>query len=164
MTKLSNRVQKHTKCFTTYCLQNIKNSKNEKLENSKISKLECRFHFLFSTKKISAMINIVNLKWKFYDSSRNDFLLNIYNVIVFMNWLRNIDFILCIDQHVVLKYITKYCSKAKTKSLKLINVLREILSQISFFSKISMFSFVIKMMNWFITKRDWFAQCQKYRW
>ncbi len=158
MTKLLNRVQKHTKCFTTYYLRKIKNSKNEKFENSKILKFECRFHFSFSTKKTFAMINIVNSKWKFYDSSRNDFLLNIYNVIVFMNWLANIVFISCINQHAVLKYITKYYSKAKTKSLKLINVLREILSQIFFFSKSSMLSFVIKMMNRFIIKRNWFVQ------
>jgi hypothetical protein len=166
LTKLLNRVQRHIKCFTAYCLRKIKDSKNAKIENSKseplknskILKFECRFHFSFSMKKIFAMIHIINSKWKSYDSSRNDSLLSIYNVIVFMNWLANIDFISCIDQHVVLEYIAKYYSKAKTKSLKLINVLREILSQISFFSKNLMLFLVIKMMNRLITKRDWFAQ------
>jgi hypothetical protein len=166
LTKLLNRVQRHTKCFTAYCLRKIKNSKNAKIENSKseqlkdskMSKLECRFHFSFSMKKTFAMIHIINSKWKSYDSSRNDSLLNIYNVIVFMNWLANIDFTLCIDQHAVLEYIAKYCSKAKTKSLKLINILREILSQIFFFSKNLMFFLVIKIMNRLITERNWSVQ------
>jgi hypothetical protein len=165
LTKLLNRVQRHTKCFTTYCLRKIKDSKSakiedsksEKLKDSKTLKLECRFHFSFSTREISAMINIVNSKWKLYDSSRNDSLLNIYNVIVFISWFANIDFISCIDQHAVLEYIAKYCSKTETKSLKLINVLREVLFQISFFFKSSMLSLIIKMMNRLITELYWSA-------
>jgi hypothetical protein len=57
-----------------------------------------------------------------------------------------------------LKYIAKYCFKTKIKFLKLIDVLREILSHISSFSKSSMFSFVIKMMNRLVNEHDWSTQ------
>ncbi len=146
LTKLLNRVQKHTKCSSTYCLRKIKDSK----------KIRCRFHFSFFMRETITVSNIINSKWKFFESARNDSLLNTYNVIVSMNWLANIDVNFCIDQHVVLNYIAKYCSKTKTKSLKLIDVIRSVLLIVS--SKSLMLLLMIKMMNKLIIEKDWSAQ------
>jgi hypothetical protein len=146
LTKLLNRVQNHTKCLSMYCLRKIKDSK----------KIKCRFHFSFFMRETITIFNIRNSKWKFFASIRNDSLFNTYNVIVSMNWFANIDVNFCIDQHVVLSYIAKYCSKTQTKSFKLIDVMRSVLSIV--LSKNFMLSLMIKMMNKFISERNWSAQ------
>jgi hypothetical protein len=148
LAKLLNRVQRHTKCSTTYCLRKFKNSKE----------VVCRFHFSFSIREIFTIFNIVNLKWKSFDFVRNDSLLNTYNLIVSMNWLTNIDFTSCTNQHAILRYIVKYCFKAKIKSFKLIDVFRDVLSHVHVNSKSTMLSLIIKMMNKLIIERDWIAQ------
>jgi hypothetical protein len=146
LTKLLNWMQKHTKCTSTYYLRKTKNSK----------KIQCKFHFSFFMKKTITIFNINNSKWKFFESIRNNSLFNTYNVIVSINWLANIDVNLCIDQHALLSYIAKYCSKTKKKSFKLIDVMRSVVSIVS--SKSFMLLLMIKMMNKLIIERDWSAQ------
>lgn len=146
LAELLNRVQRHTKCTTAYCLRKTK----------KTNEISCTFHFPFPSRETATVSNIVNPKWKSYDPPRNDPLLNIYNPTISMGWLANTDFTPCTDQHAVLGYIAKYCSKAETKSLKLADLVRGVLSLVS--TKAPMHSLATKMMNKLIAERDWSAQ------
>ena len=73
-----------------------------------------------------------------------------------MGWLANVDMSSCTDQKAVLYYVTKYCAKAETKTVKLNELMKGILLYIS--SKNPMGLLVIKFMNKLIGERDIFAQ------
>jgi hypothetical protein len=151
--KFSHLVDRQREKFSLYSINQIR---FDKIKDSK--KVVCRFHFLFFIKNFFTIFNIVNLKWKSFDLARNDSLLNTYNFIVSMNWLTNIDFTSCTNQHAILKYIVKYFFKAKIKSFKLIDVLRDVLLHVHVNSKSSMLSLLIQILNKLIIERDWIAQ------
>ena len=158
MQQIFRSTSKHKK-NSSNCLIKCKNISNEfrriVFEKTKKSKICLSISFFF-VRDTAIVSNIFNSKWKFYDSSRNNSLLNTYNFIVSIKWLINIDFIFCIDQHAMLEYIIKYCFKIEIKSVKFVNFLREIFSFV--FSNISMLFMTTKMINKFIVERNWSIQ------
>ena len=97
-----------------------------------------------------------NPRWQAFAPACNDPLLNSYNPAFTMGWLANVDVTPCTDQKAVLYYVAKYCSKAETKTVKLDEIMKDILPHIS--SKNPMGSLVIKFMNKLIGERDISAQ------
>lgn len=73
-----------------------------------------------------------------------------------MGWLANTDVSPCIDQKAVLYYVFKYCTKAETKTIKLEDIMKDLLPYM--FSKSSMCLLVAKFMNKLIGERDISAQ------
>lgn len=73
-----------------------------------------------------------------------------------MGWLANADVSPCIDQKAVLYYVFKYCTKAETKTIKLEDIMKDLLPYV--FSKSSMCLLVTKFINKLIGERDISAQ------
>lgn len=73
-----------------------------------------------------------------------------------MGWLANIEVSPCTDQKAVLYYVFKYCTKAEIKTIKLKDIIKDLLPHVS--SKSPMCSLVAKFMNKLIGERDISAQ------
>ena len=73
-----------------------------------------------------------------------------------MGWLANADVSPCIDQKAVLYYVFKYCTKVETKTIKLEDIMKDLLPYV--FSKSSMCLLVTKFINKLIGERDILAQ------
>lgn len=57
-------------------------------------------------------------------SAQNNFFLNNYNPIFTIKWLANVDISFCTNQKAMLHYVSKYCSKAKFKTAKLKDIIK----------------------------------------
>ena len=144
--ELFNRVKRHIKCISVYCLRKMK----------KIEEQICRFHFFRSLQFASTIDNVMNLKYEIFNATRNDLLMKNYNFIYSLKWLTNVNVNSCIDQNVVLTYIVKYCIKVEVKSLFYKELLKSMLSDVTF--KAFMLSLFIKLMNKLIIERDYSSQ------
>lgn len=146
LAEVINCCQRHTKCSQNYCLRKQKETKEA----------VCRFNFPRNLQKKPDVNNEANQRWQTFAPSRNDPLLNNYNPTFTMGWLANIDVSPCTDQKALLYYVAKYCTKAETKTVKLDQLMKDILPHIS--SKNPMCSLVVKFMNKLIGERDISAQ------
>ena len=100
---LVNSVQRHTKCNEFSCLR------------KKGSNLVCRYGFPFDLQETSSMF-IDSSGQKKYSPARNDPLLNVHNPLMLSVWRANVDCQPVLSRHAVLSYISKYASKAESKS------------------------------------------------
>lgn len=105
LAQLVNRVQRHTKCSTSYCMK----SKGGKKANS------CRFGFpkkcCDETKIIESDDGTLDIEFE-----RNDELVNKHNKWLVRSWRANVDFSPILSERVLCKYIAKYASKCEYKS------------------------------------------------
>ena len=115
-----------------------------------------RFNFPRPLQEEPNVNNENNPRWQTFAPARNNPLLNNYNSAFTMGWLVNIDVTPCTNQKAVLYYVAKYCTKAETKTVKLDELMKDLLPHIS--SKNPMGSLVIKFINKLIGKRDISAQ------
>lgn len=115
-----------------------------------------KFNFPRPLREEPDVNNEGNPRWQTFAPARNDPLLNNYNPAFTMGWLANINVTPCTDQKAVLYYVAKYCTKAETKTVKLDELMKDLLPHIS--SKNPIGSLVIKFMNKLIGERDISAQ------
>ena len=102
------------------------------------------------------MNNEGNPRWQTFAPAWNDPLFNNYNPAFTMGWVANIDVTPCTDQKAVLYYVAKYCTKAKTKTVKLDKLMKDLLPHISSKNPIGLLG--INFMNKLIAERDISAQ------
>jgi ATP-dependent DNA helicase PIF1 len=102
-TELLNQVQRHTKCTKTTCLC------------MKASKLQCRYNCPWTLQSNSSLFIDASGKKK-YEPARNDDRLNIHNPDILTIWRENMDCQPILSRHAVMKYISKYASKAEGRS------------------------------------------------
>ena len=102
-TDLLNQVQCHTKCTKTTCLC------------MKASKLQCRYNCPWTLQSNSSLFIDASGKKK-YEPSRNDDRLNIHKPDILIVWRENMDCQPILSRHAVMKYISKYASKAEGRS------------------------------------------------
>ena len=141
-----NSCQRHTNCMTAYCKRINRVTKRE----------GCRFGFPFPYIDAPRLIQREGSSYKTYEPIRNDSHMGKYNPAVTMAWLANTDISPCTDEGAVIHYLAKYCSKAETKSKKLLELMRELLPNVS--SHQPVVSLTRKVMNRLIGERDWSAQ------
>lgn len=153
LSRVLNRVQRHT-CSDAYCLRRYK-LPNGQFSDEKV----CRFHFpraihpqAVVTRELSAS-GIKNPPWDTFDGVRNDGSLNNYIRGVSMGWMANTDASPCTSLRAVINYISKYCSKAETKTQPYQEMLKELIPKVSHAQP--MVSLVAKMMNRLVSERDW---------
>jgi len=116
LAELVNRVQRHTKCSTTYCLRTSKDLKVP----------VCRFGFPHPLCEFSELVENENgLEMKF---ACNDPLLNKYNAWVLQTWRSNIDFTPIVSDEILYRYIAKYAAKCEVKSNAYDDLLNNILA------------------------------------
>ena len=100
--ELVNFVQRHTKCLESTFLR------------KKGTSVQCRYGFPYELQAASSLFIDAN-GCKTYNPARNDSLLNIHNPIMLSIWRDNVDYQPVLCKHAVLKYISKYASKAEPK-------------------------------------------------
>jgi len=93
--------------------------------------------------------------WTFC-SARNDSLLNNYNSGVTLGWLANTDVSPSTSIHAIVNYVSKYCSKAETKSVPYKELLGAVIPLAN--SPYAFASIVNKFLNKLVGERDWSAQ------
>lgn len=164
LTEVVNCCQWHTKCNQAYCLWKQKDT-NETICKFNLSQI-LRKSLMWLMRLIQVgkvnfsqplwekpdVNNESNLCYQTFALARNDPLLNNYNPAVTMGWLANIDVIPCTNRKVVLYYVAKYCTKAKIKTVKLDELMKDLLLHIS--SKNAMGLLVMKFLNKLIRERD----------
>jgi hypothetical protein len=96
---LLNHVQRHTTCSVDSCLC------------KKGYVLTCRYNAPWEVRDDSLLF-IDEKGRKKYEPTRNDDRLNVHHVDLLAMWCANVDCQPVVSRHVVLKYITKYASKA----------------------------------------------------
>lgn len=121
-----------------------------------VANLRDKFNFPWTIRTRPDVNFKANPRWQAFAPAHNDMLFNSYNPAFTMGWLANVDVTPCTNQKAVLYYVAKYCSKAKTKTVKLDKIMKDILPHIS--SKNPMDSLVIKFMNKLIGEKDISAQ------
>ncbi|KAK3922585.1 ATP-dependent DNA helicase [Frankliniella fusca] len=117
LAELVNRVQRHTKCSTSYCLTKDRHN----------NELSCRFGFPKELRDETELI-IENDELQIHFRC-NDILLNKYNAWVLQTWRSNIDFTAIVSEDILYRYIAKYAAKCEIKSVTYDDLLQNILSQ-----------------------------------
>ena len=143
--QIVNCLQRHSKCPTTYC----------KRQNRLTKQPCCRFGFPHEEISNPRCSQKLGSSYRTFDPVRNDSQMGKYNPTVTMAWLANSDVAPCTDLGAVISYLAKYCTKAEQKSVKLQDMIRDILPSVSAYKPIV--SLTQKLMNRFIGERDWSA-------
>jgi hypothetical protein len=91
-----------------------------------------------------------------FDEAHNDTILNVFNSVILMAWLANIDFFPYTTLSAVVNYVAKYASKSETATASYHELASKILLHV--FYRSSMLFFVSKMMNKIAVERDYLAQ------
>ena len=150
LTKWLNHYQRHTKCTSQYCQWQKK--------NDSFKDLICRFHFFQKHFNESRLDHKLNFKHLIIKSIQNNNLLDKYNSLFIVNWNVNTDAFFCDDVNSVMIYLFKYIVKEKKRFFKFVELDRQLLNIIKFEINHFLRSYVIKLMNKTLIKRNWFAQ------
>ncbi|KAK3926567.1 ATP-dependent DNA helicase [Frankliniella fusca] len=114
LAQLLNRVQRHTVCTPGYCL---------KKENPPT----CRFNFPAPMQE-SSDLDLTDKNNIKLVTARNDSRLNKYNAYMITTWRGNLDVSPVLSMKALINYLAKYVSKSETRSQKLINLMKAIIS------------------------------------
>lgn len=156
LNSIVNRCQRHH-CSSLYCLRvNKKAAKAAKEKGEPTPEPTCRFYYPKEMRDAPALATRAGRNWWFLDPQRNDTHLNQYNPLVSLCWLANIDISPCTSVDAVINYAAKYCSKVETATSTYTQITKSILPLVSDTSP--MLSFVSKIMNKLISKKDYSAQ------
>ncbi|XP_054257274.1 uncharacterized protein LOC128982231 [Macrosteles quadrilineatus] len=119
LSELVNKVQRHTRCSTSYCLR----------KNKRTNQLECRYKFPFDLSDITHVYTnekgVMELVTK-----RNDALLNKYNPWTLQLWRANMDITAVMSKDAFLNYMAKYASKSEVKSKTMAEMFENILTKV----------------------------------
>ena len=144
---LANRLQRHDRCTTTYCLRAKKGSNIEP---------KCRFFFPRPCFDQAIVTKDINHKDLMFSPARNHTLFNQCTPTITMGWLANTDIQPPLTTHAVLTYLGKYVSKPEKSSVSYTELQAQILPYIN--DRAPLLSFVSRMLNKLIVERDWSAQ------
>ena len=114
--ELINKLQRHTKCSTSYCIRTKRNGQKV-----------CRFDY---PKDINDHTYIREDKHGQPElvTERNDPLINPHNRLQLQGWRANVDVKPVLSIHAALQYISKYASKAEPKSAAFTEIFNQILN------------------------------------
>ena len=110
--------QRHTRCFTAYCLKKKK------------SKQQCRFGY---PKPLQSATSITSQEdgEPVVLTARNDCLLNGYHPVQLSAWRANVDLQYVVSRQKVTKYVAKYATKSEPRFKALQEVYRSIMKSIN---------------------------------
>lgn len=103
--ELINKLQRHTRCSTSYCLK----------VNKQTSQQSCRFGFLKELRD-QTLVQFDKHGRPELITARNNPLNNPHNRLQLQGWRANVDFKPILTTYAALQYISKYASKAEPRS------------------------------------------------
>lgn len=149
LAQLLNRVQRHTRCTTAYCLRRPKGSPPD-------APLACRFKYPKDLQPSASIPATDTGSVPQFVAKRNDSLLNEYNPTLISGWRANMDFTPVSDRHGLLSYIAKYVSKQEVRSADFPVIMRGVCTHLDDKTRIQIP--VQKGLSAIATERDWSAQ------
>lgn len=120
LAQILNKVQRHTRCSTDYCLK----------FNKEKGGVRCRFNFPADMQDTAAFVKDDNGHMQF-KPARNDPLLNKYNEFIIQLWRANIDISPVISKKALITYLAKYIAKCEISSKGLDEILNSVLQTLN---------------------------------
>src|SRR6266498_5049237 len=113
--ELINKLQRHTRCSSSYCLQTKRNGQTL-----------CRFGYPIERNDRTFICSDKNEQPEMV-TARNDLYINPHNRLQLQGWRANVDLKPVLSIHAALQYISKYASKAEPRSIAFLEIFDQIL-------------------------------------